>query len=130
MRVWLGSNKVASRNLTATDVVGRHREQNRQVAAGTLGAPLARAHQHSCRSTPRNRLVTEESSSIIGIRAGASSEITRLRDIARVRAGLQPVRPAFAASEQQAGGGDPDLPASGSNAIGNLPTWCGRRWPS
>ena len=39
MRVWLDPDKVASRNLTAGDVVKAIREQNVQVAAGALGAP-------------------------------------------------------------------------------------------
>src|SRR6267143_4500828 len=39
MRVWLNPNKLASHNLTATDVVQAIREQNVQVAAGVLGAP-------------------------------------------------------------------------------------------
>ena len=39
MRVWLDPDKLAARELTATDVVRAIREQNVQVAAGTLGAP-------------------------------------------------------------------------------------------
>src|SRR5919109_4190340 len=38
MRVWLDPNKIAARNLTAGDVVGAIREQNVQVAAGSIGA--------------------------------------------------------------------------------------------
>jgi multidrug efflux pump len=54
LRVWLDPNKTASRNLTATDVVTAIREQNRQVAAGALGAPPAPTPPaSSCRSTPR-----------------------------------------------------------------------------
>src|SRR5690349_9259654 len=37
MRVWLDPQKVAARGLTASDVVRALREQNVQVAAGTLG---------------------------------------------------------------------------------------------
>jgi len=39
MRVWLNPNKLASHNLTATDVVQAIREQNVQVAAGYLAPP-------------------------------------------------------------------------------------------
>src|SRR5947209_8326593 len=39
MRVWLDPQKVASRGLSAGDVVGAIREQNLQVAAGIVGAP-------------------------------------------------------------------------------------------
>ncbi len=41
MRVWLDPDRLASRQLTATDVVRAIREQNVQVAAGVLGAPPA-----------------------------------------------------------------------------------------
>ena len=41
MRVWLDPNRLAARQLTATDVVRAIREQNVQVAAGVLGAPPA-----------------------------------------------------------------------------------------
>ena len=41
MRVWLDPDRLAARELTATDVVRAIREQNVQVAAGVLGAPPA-----------------------------------------------------------------------------------------
>ena len=41
MRVWLDPDRLAARQLTATDVVRAIREQNVQVAAGVLGAPPA-----------------------------------------------------------------------------------------
>ena len=88
LRVWLDPNKTASRNLTATDVVTAIREQNRQVAAGALGAqpaPTATAFQLSVNT--QGRLVTEEEFENIIIRSGANGEITRLKDIARVELG-------------------------------------------
>jgi len=39
MRIWLDPEKLASRNMTAGDVVRAIREQNLQVAAGTIGQP-------------------------------------------------------------------------------------------
>lgn len=88
LRVWLDPNKTASRNLTATDVVTAIREQNRQVAAGALGAqpaPTATAFQLSVNT--QGRLVTEEEFENIVIRSGANGEITRLKDIARIELG-------------------------------------------
>src|SRR3546814_7956962 len=38
MRAWLDPDKIASRGLTASDVVRAMREQNVQVSAGQLGA--------------------------------------------------------------------------------------------
>ncbi|MBZ5756232.1 efflux RND transporter permease subunit [Pseudomonas sp. S5(2021)] len=88
LRVWLDPNKVASRNLTATDVVNAIREQNRQVAAGALGAPPAPgATDFQLSINTQGRLVTEEEFENIIIRAGEDGSITRLRDIARVELG-------------------------------------------
>ncbi|AOE84954.1 efflux RND transporter permease subunit [Pseudomonas sp. TCU-HL1] len=88
LRVWLDPNKVASRNLTATDVVNAIREQNRQVAAGALGAPPSDAgNSFQLSINTQGRLVTEEEFENIIIRAGDDGEITRLKDIARVELG-------------------------------------------
>jgi len=88
LRVWLDPNKTASRNLTATDVVTAIREQNRQVAAGALGAqPAPSDTSFQLSVNTQGRLVTEEEFENIVIRAGANGEITRLRDIARVELG-------------------------------------------
>ena len=88
LRVWLDPNKTASRNLTATDVVNAIREQNRQVAAGALGAPPApSASSFQLSVNTQGRLVTEEEFENIIIRAGDDGEITRLKDIARIELG-------------------------------------------
>ncbi|MHA6493143.1 efflux RND transporter permease subunit [Pseudomonas borbori] len=88
LRVWLDPNKVASRNLTASDVVAAIREQNRQVAAGSLGAPPAdAANSFQLSINTQGRLVTEEEFENIIIRAGEDGEITRLKDIARIELG-------------------------------------------
>jgi len=88
LRVWLDPNKVAQRNLTATDVVNAIREQNRQVAAGALGAPPAPgATDFQLSINTQGRLVDEEEFENIIVRAGADGEITRLKDIARIELG-------------------------------------------
>ena len=88
LRVWLDPNKTASRNLTATDVVNAIREQNRQVAAGALGAqPAPNATSFQLSVNTQGRLVTEEEFENIIIRSGENGEITRLKDIARVELG-------------------------------------------
>ncbi|MDR9753409.1 efflux RND transporter permease subunit [Pseudomonas sp. SZMC_28357] len=88
LRVWLDPNKTASRNLTATDVVAAIREQNRQVAAGALGAPPApNATSFQLSVNAQGRLVSEEEFENIVIRSGDNGEITRLKDIARVELG-------------------------------------------
>ncbi|WP_338486992.1 efflux RND transporter permease subunit [Pseudomonas trivialis] len=88
LRVWLDPNKTASRNLTATDVVTAIREQNRQVAAGALGAqPAPNDTSFQLSVNTQGRLVTEEEFENIVIRAGDNGEITRLKDVARVELG-------------------------------------------
>ena len=88
LRVWLDPNKVASRNLTASDVVNAIREQNRQVAAGALGAPPSDAgNAFQLSINTQGRLVSEEEFENIIIRAGDDGEITRLKDIARIELG-------------------------------------------
>nr|WP_298143463.1 efflux RND transporter permease subunit [uncultured Pseudomonas sp.] len=88
LRVWLDPNKVASRNLTASDVVNAIRQQNRQVAAGSLGAPpSAGDNSFQLSINTQGRLVSEEEFENIIIRAGDNGEITRLKDIARIELG-------------------------------------------
>lgn len=88
LRVWLDPNKVASRQLTASDVVNAIREQNRQVAAGSLGAPPSDAgNSFQLSINTQGRLVSEEEFENIIIRAGDDGEITRLKDIARIELG-------------------------------------------
>lgn len=88
LRVWLDPDKVASRGLTASDVVTAIREQNRQVAAGTLGAPPAPGStSFQLAINTQGRLVDEEEFANIIVRAGSDGQITRLRDIARIELG-------------------------------------------
>nr|WP_297456635.1 efflux RND transporter permease subunit [uncultured Halomonas sp.] len=88
LRVWLDPNQVASRNLTASDVVAAIREQNRQVAAGALGAPPApNATSFQLSINTQGRLVSEEQFENIIVRAGQGGEIVRLKDIARIELG-------------------------------------------
>ena len=88
LRVWLDPNKVASRGLAASDVVNAIREQNRQVAAGSLGAPPSDAgNSFQLSINTQGRLVSEEEFENIIIRAGENGEITRLKDIARIELG-------------------------------------------
>jgi multidrug efflux pump len=88
MRVWLDPDKVASRNLTAGDVVKAIREQNVQVAAGALGAPpSSNSADFQLLVNTKGRLVTEADFGAIVVRAGDAGQITRLRDVARIELG-------------------------------------------
>ena len=89
MRVWLNPNKLASHNLTATDVVQAIREQNVQVAAGVLGAPPTNTGSTAFQLlvNTQGRLTTEEEFGNIIVRAGKGGQITRVRDLGRVELG-------------------------------------------
>ena len=86
MRIWLDPNKIASRNLTAQDVVAAIQEQNVQVAAGIVGAPPvpkdATAFQYTV--STQGRLADETEFGEIVVKTGADGQVTRVRDIARV----------------------------------------------
>ena len=88
MRIWLDPEKVASRGLTADDVVRAIREQNIQVAAGQLGAPpLPSATEFQVAINAKGRLTTEEDFRSIIVKTGAAGQVTRLKDVARVELG-------------------------------------------
>src|SRR5207247_6146895 len=88
MRVWLDPDRLAARQLTATDVVRAVREQNVQVAAGVLGAPPApndTTFQLSINA--QGRLQTEDQFADIVVRSSNEGQITRVRDVGRVELG-------------------------------------------
>src|SRR5260221_3080251 len=88
MRVWLDPNRLASRQLTTTDVVRAIREQNIQVAAGVLGAPPAPSDAtFQLTINTQGRLTTEEEFGNIVVRAPREGQITRLADVARLELG-------------------------------------------
>src|SRR5215813_9129693 len=78
MRVWLDPNKLAAKDLTATDVINSIKEQNRQVAAGRLGQPPVPADSSVRFQLPlntRGRLTSEEQFEDIVIKTGGSGAI-------------------------------------------------------
>jgi hydrophobe/amphiphile efflux-1 (HAE1) family protein len=89
MRVWLDPEKLAVRNLTASDVVTAIREQNIDVAAGQLGAPPSKGSEFQVALNAAGRLTTEEQFRAIIVKTGANGELVRLGDLARVEMGAQ-----------------------------------------
>lgn len=88
MRVWLNPDALASRELTATDVVTALREQNQQVAAGSLGAqPVSNNSQFQILLNVKGRLNSIEEFENVIIKVGEQGQLTRLSDIARVELG-------------------------------------------
>jgi hydrophobe/amphiphile efflux-1 (HAE1) family protein len=88
MRIWMDPNKVAAHGLSAGDVVQAIREQNVQVAAGTVGAPPMNdpvAYQLTVNA--HGRLADENEFGNIIVKTGADGAVTRLRDVARIELG-------------------------------------------
>ena len=90
MRVWLDPYKLVSRNMTAGDVVQSLREQNVQVAAGQIGQqPAMSGIDFQYTMSTLGRLTEPEQFADIVIKYGAEGQITRLRDVARVKLGAR-----------------------------------------
>ena len=88
MRLWLDPNQLASRGLTAADVVNAAREQNVQVSAGQLGAEPSRKTTDLLISiNVRGRLRSEQEFRDIVLKDGADGQIVHLSDVARVELG-------------------------------------------
>ena len=101
MRIWLDPDKLATRNMTAGDVIKALQEQNIQVPAGRLGQPPATpgiAFQVPLNTT--GRLLDPEEFADVIIKTGHEStaikgtpavgrEIVRIRDVGRVELGAK-----------------------------------------
>jgi multidrug efflux pump len=88
MRVWLDPQKLSSRSLTAIDVVRAIREQNKQVAAGVVGAPPSvKDTEFQLSVNAQGRLVSEEEFGNIIVATSADGGVLRLRDVARIELG-------------------------------------------
>ena len=91
MRVWLDPEKLASRDMTATDVVRSLQEQNVQVAAGRLGQPPSPPGEpFQLTINAQGRLIDEDEFAAIVIKSEPTTgALTRVRDVARVELGAK-----------------------------------------
>ncbi len=88
MRIWLNPDKIAARNLTASDVVDAIREQNVQVAGGVIGQqPVSKPVDFELQVNVKGRLVSEEEFGNIIVKTGPNGEKTLLKDVARIELG-------------------------------------------
>ncbi|MDZ4781532.1 MAG: multidrug efflux RND transporter permease subunit [Planctomycetia bacterium] len=82
MRAWLDPDHMAARDLSASDVVAALREQNVQVAAGSIGrppVPEGQAFQYTLSTL--GRLTDPEEFGNIIVKTGADGQLTRMRDL-------------------------------------------------
>ena len=90
MRVWLDPDAMAERLLTASDVITALRNQNRQVAAGSLGAqPSPEENQFQILLNVKGRLTSVEEFENVVIKVGSEGQLTRLKDVARLELGQE-----------------------------------------
>jgi multidrug efflux pump len=88
MRLWLDPDKMAVRNLSATDVVNAINQQNAQVAAGQVGQPPAPAGQvFQYTINTLGRLTDPDEFADMILHADDNGRIVRMRDVARVELG-------------------------------------------
>ncbi len=90
MRLWLDPDQLAARELTAGDVVSALRDQNVQVAAGSLGqapAPTEQMYQLSVRAVGRLREPAEFENIIL--KSGVGGSLVRLKDVGRAELGAE-----------------------------------------
>ena len=88
MRVWLDPQKVADRDLSASDVVHAVQGQNVQAAAGVIGgSPSGNDVEFQLSVNAQGRLQTEEEFGDIIVKSTPEGAVTRLRDVARVELG-------------------------------------------
>ena len=90
MRLWLDPDRLAAREITAADVVGALREQNVQIAAGSIGqapAPSGQMYQLSVRAVGRLREPAEFDDIIVKSAPGGA--LVRLKDVGRAELGAE-----------------------------------------
>ena len=87
MRVWIDPDKAAARGLTSGDIVNAIREQNIQVAAGTIGQQPTKDASFELTVNAKGRLISEEEFDQIIVKIGEHGEKLRLRDVARAEMG-------------------------------------------
>ncbi|MCG3129982.1 MAG: multidrug efflux RND transporter permease subunit OqxB7 [Phycisphaerae bacterium] len=118
MRIWLDPEKLASRGMTAGDVVAAIREQNIQVAAGIVGGPPSGEKPGDFQYTVSTlgRLTDPTQFGDMVVKTGADGQVTHVHDVARVELGAADYATGFAYDGKASVGlGIFQLP--GSNAI-------------
>jgi multidrug efflux pump len=90
MRIWLDPAKLASYNLSPSDVLAAIREQNSQTAGGSIGAlPSTDGQQINATIVTQNRFSTVREFENILLRTATGGATVRLGDVARIEVGAQ-----------------------------------------
>ena len=90
MRLWLDPGKLAGRGLTGGDVVNALREQNVQVAAGSVGdAPSSAEQLYQLSVRAGGRLTQQSQFEDVVVKSGPEGGLVRVRDVGRVELGAE-----------------------------------------
>ncbi|MBT0569704.1 efflux RND transporter permease subunit [Curvibacter sp. CHRR-16] len=90
MRIWLDPAKLASYNLTATDVNSAISAQNAQVSAGAIGdRPNITGQNIAATVVVKGQLANTREFGNIVLRANTDGSSVRLKDVARIELGAQ-----------------------------------------
>ena len=90
IRIWVDPEQLASRDMTATDVVRAIRQQNLQIATGQIGQPpVPSGQEFQVPLSALGRLVEPEQFGAMIVKKTPDGRIVRLRDVARVELGAK-----------------------------------------
>ena len=90
MRIWINPNKLSSLNLTINDINQAIREQNLQVALGTIGdTNMATQNKFQYTLVSKTRLDSSKDFGNIIIKENEDGSRIRIKDIARVELGAE-----------------------------------------
>lgn len=90
MRIWLDPEKLASRNLTPSDVERALKEQNIQSGAGRIGQEPANPKQaYSIPLKADSRFTSVKDGENLVIATGADGLLTKIKDVGRVELGAE-----------------------------------------
>src|SRR6185437_11920423 len=88
MRIWVDPAKAAELGLSASDIVNAVRAENVQAAVGVVGSsPSLPNLDFQLSVNAQGRLASVEEFGDIVVKAGSNTQVTRLRDIARIELG-------------------------------------------
>jgi HAE1 family hydrophobic/amphiphilic exporter-1 len=90
MRLWLDPVRMASRGLTATDVLNALREQNVQIAAGQVGQPpITNGQTFQVGVRALGRFSTPDEFEHMVLKTGSNGSLVLLRDVGRAEVGAE-----------------------------------------
>ena len=119
MRIWIDTERAAELDLTASEIVAALREQNIQVASGTVNqAPVPTKNAFELSVQTQGRLTAPEQFENIVLRGSANGQggVIRVRDIARAELGAESYS-TNAYMDEQPAVAMPVLQLPGSNAL-------------